>query len=137
MVDCVPLVCPCSLSIAKRSRGQNHAELARLFDESVRETDIVARYGGEEFVIVMPHTDLAGACVFAERLRAQLENRLTITISGGVAAAVEGDAQETLIARADASLYDAKSSGRNRVFCHTGKGTEVVPAELEGVALSI
>ena len=42
-------------------------ELARLFDESVRETDVVARYGGEEFVVVMPHTDLAGACIFAER----------------------------------------------------------------------
>ena len=48
-------------------------ELARLFDESMRETDIVARYGGEEFVVVMPHTDLAGACVFAERLRAQVD----------------------------------------------------------------
>jgi len=40
-------------------------ELGKLFDESIRETDIVARYGGEEFVIVMPHTDLAGASVFA------------------------------------------------------------------------
>ena len=47
-------------------------KLARLLDESVRETDLVARYGGEEFVIVMPETDLPGGCTFAERLRAQI-----------------------------------------------------------------
>ena len=61
-------------------------ELARLFDECVRETDLVGRYGGEEFVIVMPQTDLAGACVFAERLRAEVAERLPVTISGGVTA---------------------------------------------------
>ena len=105
-------------------------ELARLFDESIRETDIVARYGGEEFVIVMPHTDLAGACIFAERLRAQVESRLTITISGGVATAQEGDTQEALIARADGALYSAKSAGRNRVFRAVGANMELVPPEV-------
>ncbi len=104
-------------------------ELARLLDESIRETDIVARYGGEEFMIVMPHTDLAGACIFAERLRAQVESKLTITISGGVAAAQEGDTPEALIARADAALYSAKGAGRNRVFRMAGVNTELVPAE--------
>lgn len=104
-------------------------ELARLFDESVRETDVLARYGGEEFVVVMPHTDAEGACFFAERLRAAVAGRMSITVSGGVAAAQEGDSPETLIARADAALYNAKTSGRNRVFCHTGESTEPV-AEL-------
>lgn len=104
-------------------------ELARLFDETVRETDMVARYGGEEFVIVMPHTDIAGACVFAERLRARVESQLAITVSGGVAAAQEGDTQETLVARADTALYSAKTAGRNRVFCHAGEGPEPVAAE--------
>ena len=46
-------------------------ELARLFDECARETDVVARYGGEEFVVVMPQTDMEGACLFAERLRTE------------------------------------------------------------------
>jgi len=104
-------------------------ELARLFDQSIRETDIVARYGGEEFVVVMPHTDTAGACIFAERLRAQVEKRLAITVSGGVTAAQEGDTPEGLIARADAALYSAKSAGRNCVFWHTGVNTELVAAE--------
>jgi len=107
-------------------------ELARLLDESVRETDIVARYGGEEFIIVMPHTDLAGACVFAERLRAEVADRMTITISGGVTAAQEGDLAETLIARADTALYGAKTAGRNRVFYHTDDDVEPV-APVKGI----
>jgi diguanylate cyclase len=104
-------------------------ELARLFDECVRETDIVARYGGEEFVVVMPHTDMAGACTFAERLRCQVAERLTVTVSGGVTAAQEGDTPESLIARADAALYSAKTAGRNRVFCQADNGAEPVPVE--------
>jgi diguanylate cyclase (GGDEF)-like protein len=104
-------------------------ELARLLDESIRETDIVARYGGEEFVVVMPHTDAAGGRVFAERLRSQIEGRMEITVSGGVASAEDGDTQETLIARADVALYAAKSAGRNCVFCHTGEAAEAVAAE--------
>ncbi len=104
-------------------------ELARLFEECVRETDMVARYGGEEFVVVMPHTDLPGACIFAERLRDQVANRLSITVSGGVAAAKEDDTSELLIARADTALYSAKSAGRNCVFFHAGDSPERVVAE--------
>jgi len=104
-------------------------ELARLFDESIRETDIVARYGGEEFLVVMPHTDLSGARIFAERLRARVEQQMALTVSGGVAAVQDGDTQETLIARADTALYSAKSAGRNRVFCHTGEAAEPVAVE--------
>ena len=107
-------------------------DLGKLFDESVRETDIVARYGGEEFVIVMPHTDLPGAAVFAERLRAQVEANMSITVSGGVAEAHEIDKPEALIARADAALYNAKSAGRNCVFRHDGRNTERIETlELE------
>jgi diguanylate cyclase len=104
-------------------------ELSRVLDECARETDVVARYGGEEFVIVMPHTDLVGACTFSERVRSQVAERLSITISGGVTAAVKGDVPEALIARADAALYGAKAAGRNRIFCHTGEEVEPVTDE--------
>ncbi len=95
-------------------------ELAQLLDESIRETDIIARYGGDEFVIIMPQTDLDGASIFAERLRAGVAERMTITVSGGVTAARESDDPESLIARADTALYNAKTAGRNRVFSLKG-----------------
>jgi diguanylate cyclase len=98
-------------------------ELGQLFDEYARETDIVARYGGEEFVVVMPQTDLDGACIFAQRLREGVQDRLSITISGGVAEAITGDTQEQLLARADAALYQAKTTGRNCVLKHDGRET--------------
>lgn len=104
-------------------------ELCRLLDECVRETDLIARFGGEEFVVVMPHTDLAGACEFAERLRNQVASRLTITVSGGVAVAMEGDTAESLIARTDAALYSAKTAGRNCVFSNTGDTPRPVQIE--------
>ena len=109
---------------------QTLTQLARLIDESVRETDIVARYGGEEFVIVMPETDLEGAAVFADRLRANVAQAQPLTISGGVAEALDGDSHDSLLARADAALYGAKSAGRNCVFRHNGDGAELVAAEV-------
>jgi diguanylate cyclase len=104
-------------------------ELSQLFEECLRETDLVARYGGEEFVVVMPQTELDGACMLAERLRFEVASRLTITVSGGVAAAAETDTAESLVGRADTALYSAKIAGRNRVFCHTGEDTQPVAEE--------
>ncbi len=105
-------------------------ELAKLLDECVRETDIVARYGGEEFVIVMPQTELFGACVFAERFRCQVVQNMDITISIGMAAVTDGDTQQSLLARADSALYSAKTSGRNCVWRHDGESVEPVVEEV-------
>jgi diguanylate cyclase (GGDEF)-like protein len=104
-------------------------QLAQLLEECVRETDVVARFGGEEIIVVMPQTDLPGACQLSERLRAEVANRLTITVSGGVTTAVESDSMESLIGRADAALYSAKNASRNCVFCHTGNDTQPVAIE--------
>jgi diguanylate cyclase len=101
-------------------------EVAQHFDNAARETDIVARYGGEEFVVIMPHTELPGATIFAERLRKTLQERLPLTISGGVAMAMDGDTPESLLARADSALYGAKSAGRNLVFRHNGQQIESI-----------
>lgn len=98
--------------------------VARLLDETARETDIVTRYGGEEFVVLMPQTELSGACVFGERIRQVVERKLSLTVSVGVAEAMEGETAEDLLRRADAGLYLAKSCGRNRVARHDGKQAE-------------
>ena len=95
--------------------------VAKLMEQTARETDIVTRYGGEEFVVIMPQTDLRGAAVFAERLRAQTEKLLTVTVSGGVTAAQgDGESPSSILERADAALYAAKQAGRNRTFVHDG-----------------
>jgi len=104
-------------------------QLARVIDEAIRETDSVARYGGEEFIVIMPETDIAGASVFADRLRAKIAAAMPLTISVGVAEAMEGDSQESLLARADAALYTAKSAGRNCVYLHNGDSPEPVAPE--------
>ncbi len=120
--------------------GQGHLQgdhvlqqVARLLDDSVRDTDVAARFGGEEFVVLMPETDLIGAGILAERVRNQIEEQLSVTVSGGLSQLGPGDNPRTLLSRADAALYCAKSAGRNFVFQHTGDEVEPVtersPAE--------
>jgi diguanylate cyclase (GGDEF)-like protein len=103
--------------------------VAQFLRDCVRvEIDWVARYGGEEFVIVLPETPLSGALAVAEKVRAGLAAAelsignlvLKVTASFGVAGFDQlepGDVAivDRLIAQADACLYKAKSSGRNRV----------------------
>ena len=103
-------------------------KVAHMLDESVRETDMVARYGGEEFVVVMPQTDLEGASIFADRIRQRIAEKTKVTVSGGVAMAMDGDTPDTILARADAALYSAKTGGRNCVFRHNGDHIEAIAA---------
>lgn len=88
---------------------------AGIFKNTVREADTVCRYGGEEFVVTLPQTDKKGAEFLAERLRVQTNLYLPTTISIGVATFPD-DAQdiEALIEKADAALYKAKQSGKNK-----------------------
>lgn len=92
----------------------------------LRASDLIARYGGEEFVCVLPDTDIVGAKVIAEELR-QAVHALNlphpnstvspyVTISLGVACCVpRRGLANTLLQTADATLYQAKTKGRNRV----------------------
>jgi len=105
--------------------------VALVLDQNARDTDMVVRFGGEEFVIIMPETDLRGAGVFCDRIRKVLGEELPVTISGGAAAAIDGDSPKALLSRADSALYSAKTGGRNCVYRHSGTHIERItpPAE--------
>lgn len=99
--------------------------VAVLWQGALREVDLFARMGGEEFACVMPHTDGNGARQLAERIRATLAAAplaeasgvpISCTISIGVAEAHADDDLTTLLSRADAALYHAKTAGRDRVI---------------------
>lgn len=96
------------------------AGVAEVMQETTREIDTTARYGGEEFVAVLPETNLEAAVDVAERVRATLAARIfegrRVTLSIGVAEfPTHGEGAQSLIAAADAALYQAKDGGRNRV----------------------
>jgi len=100
-------------------------QVAAILREATRDVDVVARYGGEEFFVLMPETEGSGAADVADRVRDRLaEEKLTggtVTLSFGVAEfPAHGDIGETLIAIADAALYQAKREGRNRVVVAPG-----------------
>jgi len=103
-------------------------KLSGLLLDEVRDTDHVCRYGGEEFVLILPETDSKTAMEVAGRLRNTIEMHrfysgegewLTITVSIGVAVYPLGiNTKESLVAAADAAMYQAKQEGRNRVCLH-------------------
>ena len=88
--------------------------------------DLAVRFGGEEFVVLLPETPLSGGLAVAELIRKSIEKARfvnaksgegirRVTISLGVAELIHGEPLEAALARADAALYRAKESGRNRV----------------------
>jgi diguanylate cyclase (GGDEF)-like protein len=98
--------------------------VARVIGSTIRASDIAGRIGGEEFAIVLPETTAADAANLAERLRERIASHpaahngdaFALTASFGVAGDSGGGVRfESLLARADAALYDAKAEGRNRV----------------------
>ncbi len=94
--------------------------------KATRKTDFPARFGGEEFIVILPETGKGGALVFAERIRAIIENKHfpgeekqpdgKLTVSGGVAEfPSDGDTPEKIIKAVDIAAYKAKENGRNRI----------------------
>jgi diguanylate cyclase (GGDEF)-like protein len=98
-------------------------EASRRMRDAIRPYDSIGRYGGEEFLLVLSDCDTSGATALAERLLQAVrqdtivlaEGTVSVTLSAGVATSGSGQDPETLVGAADAALYRAKRSGRNRV----------------------
>lgn len=102
--------------------------VASTIKNALRESDIASRYGGEEFAILLPFTKLDEASAVAQRLRQAVEGsivevptetgelvKIKITISIGVYEYQQTDTPQGLYEKADKALYQAKTTGRNKV----------------------
>jgi diguanylate cyclase (GGDEF)-like protein len=101
-------------------------QVAKALQVGRREADLEARIGGEEFSLLLPDTEIEGAMLVAETVRACLQKLQlphakspmgVVTASFGVATATAGSTEttENLVRAADRALYEAKRQGRNRV----------------------
>ena len=96
-------------------------DLARIFTESIRETDVIGRWGGEEFLFMLPQTTEQQAYIVAEKLRKMIattkfthqQQTLELTVSIGIYEFCLGDSIDEAISSADSYLYQAKNLGRN------------------------
>ena len=101
------------------------SSLARILKREVRKSDLVARFGGEEFVVLLPETSLKKAGELADRICKNVESEnivvdedvvIQLTVSIGVSSyPYHGKNWSEILGKADASMYEAKNSGRNKV----------------------
>jgi len=99
--------------------------LSRIIRESLRKNiDLPARYGGDEFMIILPHTNLKGATVFAERIlnkirevRVKYNNKpISFTVSIGVSSITDRNiTKDKFIEMVDSALYKSKNRGKNQI----------------------
>jgi len=101
-------------------------EIAQILTQSTRSVDFVGRYAGDEFVIIFPDTQLQDAVRLCDRIRKTVADqtmdvqgkKVHVTLSMGLADfdAKKRSTADSLIEAADLRLYQAKRSGRNRVY---------------------
>jgi diguanylate cyclase len=116
-------------------------QVGDLLKQCVRTGDHVARFGGDEFAVLLPQTEAGIAAKIADRIRRVIERhnfdvgivdeRVAVTFSMGLATARSGDTADSLIERADRSLYRSKHSGRNQLFLES---EEVADSDAQGSA---
>jgi len=96
------------------------AGFTEISHECLRSSDLLGRWGGEEFIVVLPDTGAESARRVSERLRASLEasvlaSGVRVTASIGIACYRKNESFASLLQRADAAMYRAKETGRNKV----------------------
>ena len=121
-------------------------DVARRAQKQVRSSDVAARFGGEEFVVLLPDTGLEQAYRLGERIVEGVratpvplgeDTAITLTVSIGVALLDESDgadpieAADRVLARADESLFAAKTAGRDRVIARGVDGRVKTPANAQ------
>lgn len=97
--------------------------VAKVFNNSCRDNDIIGRWGGEEFIGVFENIDEKKIIEIADRIRMLIENseieidnkKIKVTISIGISLIKDDETIESLIKRADDGVYLAKKNGRNKV----------------------
>ena len=98
--------------------------VSEILKNTLRSCDWIGRWGGEEFLAILPDTDEETSQTIAERLREKIDHfsiqfngqKIKATISIGISSyPQDGEAPDFLIRAADAALYEAKKTGRNRV----------------------
>ena len=97
--------------------------VAQCLQRVSRASDVVARTGGDEFLLILPHTDLDGARMLAQRLRQDIvarplvanQQRIPVTASVGVASVVGEIDLDKLSHEAHRAMHLAKRGGRDRV----------------------
>ncbi len=96
--------------------------VSRVLFSNLRSFDLAGRWGGEEFVVICLNVDRAQLLDLAERLRVLVQESsvphaggVRVTTSIGAASPRPGDSVQSILARADAMLYESKKAGRNRV----------------------
>lgn len=98
-------------------------KVTEIIKETLRASDELFRYGGEEFAVILNGTDSEGATNVSERIRNEIENAyiehegtaIPVTVSIGISSLTTRDDAKRLFNKADAALYRAKETGRNKI----------------------